>query len=279
MEKEEKTTPMLAQYQQIKAQYLNFVIFFRLGDFYEMFYEDADNISRELELALTSRAGVPMCGIPHHACTPYIKRLVDNGHRIAICEQMEDPSTAKGLVKREVVRIITPGTVIEEGMLDEDRNNYILCLLCEGTSCGMVFADISTGEFHLLEKTGKNREELSGGIIGELGNYMPVELLFNEKFLDFKEANSFISDKLSHSIGDILPDEDYALSDTKDLTEQFITENSGELPDSMPLCKRSVYALFKYINSTYKSKVSRSVKFFVHGGKEYMELNLSTRRN
>lgn len=279
MEKEEKTTPMLAQYQQIKAEYPNFVLFFRLGDFYEMFYEDAENISRELELALTSRAGVPMCGIPHHACTSYIKRLVDNGHRIAICEQVEDPSVAKGLVRREVVRIITPGTVIEEGMLDEDRNNYILCLICEGTSCGMVFADISTGEFHLLEKTGKTREELSNGIIGELGNYMPVELLFNEKFLDFREANDFISDKLSRSIGDVLPDEDYALTDTEALTEQFITENSGELPDSMPLCKRAVYALFNYINSTYKSKVSRSVKFFVHGGSEYMELNLSTRRN
>ena len=152
MEKEEKTTPMLAQYQQIKADYRSYVLFFRLGDFYEMFYEDAENISHELELALTSRAGVPMCGIPHHACTPYIKRLVDNGHRIAICEQTEDPASAKGLVKREVVRIITPGTVIEEGMLDEDRNNYILCLFCEGTSCGMVFADISTGEFHLLER-------------------------------------------------------------------------------------------------------------------------------
>ena len=279
MEKEEKTTPMLAQYRQIKESYPNYVLFFRLGDFYEMFYEDAQNISRELELALTSRAGVPMCGIPHHACTPYIKRLVENGHRLAICEQTEDPSTAKGLVKREVVRIITPGTVIEEGMLEEDRNNYILCLLCEGNSCGMVFADVSTGEFHLLEKTAKTREELSKGIVGELGNYMPVELLFNEKFLDFKEANSFIADKLYRSIGDVLPDEAYTPSNTEALTAQFITENSGEIPDAMPLCKKSVFALFNYINSTYKNEVSRSVKFFIHGGSEYMELNLSTRRN
>ena len=279
MEKEEKTTPMLAQYQQVKADYSSYVLFFRLGDFYEMFYEDAENISRELELALTSRAGVPMCGIPHHACTPYIKRLVDNGHRIAICEQTEDPAAAKGLVKREVVRIITPGTVIEEGMLDEDRNNYILCMLCEGTSCGMVFADISTGEFHLLEKTGKTRDELSKGIIGELGNYMPVELLFNDKFLDFKEANSFVADKLYRSIGDVLPDENYSPANIEALTAQFITESSGELPDSMPLCKKSVYALFNYINSTYKNEINRSVKFFIHGGREYMELNPATRRN
>ena len=183
MEKEQKqkTTPMLAQYQQIKAEYPNYILFFRLGDFYEMFYKDAETVSKEIDLALTARAGVPMCGIPHHACIPYIKKLIDAGHRVAICEQVEDPALAKGLVKRQVVRIITPGTVIEEGMLDESRNNYILCLLCEEKSCGMVFADISTGEFHLYEKSGKNKNELEKGIVGELGNYMPTEMLFNDK--------------------------------------------------------------------------------------------------
>ena len=117
MDKEEKTTPMLAQYLEIKKQYANYVLFYRLGDFYEMFYEEAESISKEIGLSLTSRAGVPMCGIPHHSCIGYIKKLIDNGHKVAICEQVEDPSLAKGLVKREVVRIITPGTVIEEGML------------------------------------------------------------------------------------------------------------------------------------------------------------------
>lgn len=279
MEKEEKVTPMLAQYNQIRAEYPNYILFFRLGDFYEMFADDAEKMSKELELALTSRAGVPMCGVPHHACTQYIKRIVENGHRLAICEQVEDPSLAKGLVRREVVRIITPGTVIEEGMLDEDRNNFILCLFCEEKSCGLVFADVSTGEIHLLEKSGKSDSELSKGIIGELGNYMPSEMLFNEQFTKLDEVQQFIADRLSRCIGDVLPDENYSPSNIEALNSQFITESSGIIPDNMPLCRKAVYALFNYINETYKSEVPRSVKFIVHGGNEYMELNLSTRRN
>lgn len=279
MEKEEKTTPMLAQYQEIKSEYPNYVLFYRLGDFFEMFYKDAENISKELELALTSRAGVPMCGVPHHSAVSYIKRLIDNGHRVAICEQVEDPSLAKGLVRREVVRIISPGTVIEEGMLDESRNNYILCLLCDDKSCGMVFADVSTGEIHLIQKSGKNKAELSKGIIGEIGNYMPVELLFNERFLDFSEVHSFVKEKLSHCVADVLPDEKYAPDNVEALKEQFVGDGSGDIPDSMELCKKAAYALFNYINSNYKNETHRTVKFIVHGGNDYMELNLSARRN
>lgn len=279
MKKEEKTTPMLAQYQQIRKEYPNYVLFFRLGDFYEMFYEDAKRVSKELDLALTSRAGVPMCGVPHHSSTSYIKRLIDVGHRVAICEQVEDPSLAKGLVRREVVRIITPGTVIEEGMLDESRNNYILCLLYKENSCGMVFADVSTGEFHLFEKTGKNQAELVKGIIGELGSYMPVELLFNSDFLELKDVHSFITARLGNSIGDVLSDESFEPDNTQALNDQFISENSGIIPDVMILCQKAVYALFNYINSTYKNEIKRAIKFIVHGGNEYMELNLSTRRN
>ena len=280
MEKEQKqkTTPMLAQYQQIKSEYPNYILFFRLGDFYEMFEKDAETVSKEIDLALTARAGVPMCGIPHHSCIPYIKKLIDAGHRVAICEQVEDPALAKGLVKRQVVRIITPGTVIEEGMLDESRNNYILCLLCEGNTCGMVFADISTGEFHLYEKTTKNRNELEKGIIGELGNYMPVELLFNDKFLDLKEVHNFVTQRLSRSVGDVLSDEKYSPDNTEALDAQFTSENET-VPESMPLCRKAVYALYNYVNSTYKNETRRAVKFFVHGGNEFMEINLATRRN
>ena len=279
MDKEEKTTPMLAQYLEIKKQYANYVLFYRLGDFYEMFYEEAESISKEIGLSLTSRAGVPMCGIPHHSCIGYIKKLIDNGHKVAICEQVEDPSLAKGLVKREVVRIITPGTVIEEGMLDESRNNYILCINYKDKACGMVFADVSTGEIHLYEKKGKNIDEISRGIIGEIGNYMPSEFLFNADFLDLKEVHSFVKDKVCRCLGDVLPDESYEPANAEALTEQFTTEQSGEIPEDMPLCRKSVYALFGYINDTYKSQVKRMVKFFVHGGNQHMELNLSTRRN
>ncbi len=279
MEKTEKTTPMLAQYQEIKTRYPNYVLFFRLGDFFEMFYKDAENISKELDLALTSRAGVPMCGVPHHSAVSYIKRLIDNGRRVAICEQMEDPSLAKGLVKREVVRIITPGTVIEDGMLDESRNNYILCLFYGEKCCGMVFADVSTGEIHLIQKSAKNVSELSKGIIGEIGNYMPSEILFNDKFLDLDQVHFFITEKVSRCVADVLPDESFSPDNAETLTEQFVTESSGFIPDDMELCKKAAYALFGYINANYKSEVHRSVKFIVHGGSEYMELNFSARRN
>lgn len=278
-EEKEKTTPMLEQYKQIREEYPNYILFFRLGDFYEMFYDDAKRVSEQLGLALTSRAGVPMCGVPHHSSTSYIKRLIGFGHRIAICEQVEDPSLAKGLVRRQVVRIITPGTVIEEDMLDESRNNYILCLLCRKNSCGMVFADISTGEFHFFEKSGKNKEELSKGIIGELGSYMPAELLFNGEFLDLKDAHSFINTRLSNSIGDVIPDESFEPDNTEELDKQFTCEGGGSVPESMPLCRQALYALFNYINDTYKDIVKRTVRFIVHGGNEYMELNLSTKRN
>ena len=126
-EKEEKLSPMLTQYLKIRNEYKGYVIFFRLGDFYEMFFEDAENISKELELTLTSRAGVPMCGVPYHAVETYLKRLIDKGYKVAICEQLQDPALAKGLVERDVIRLVTPGTLYEDSMLDESRNNYIGC--------------------------------------------------------------------------------------------------------------------------------------------------------
>ena len=122
---EEKVSPMLAQYLKIKEKYKDYVVFFRLGDFYEMFYDEAEKISRELELTLTARAGVPMCGVPYHACEVYLKKLIDKGYKVALCEQMQDPATTKGLVERDVIRLVTPGTLYEDSMLDEARNNYV----------------------------------------------------------------------------------------------------------------------------------------------------------
>ncbi len=130
-EKQEKVSPMLKQYLDIKEKYGTYILFFRLGDFYEMFFEDAVTVSRELELTLTSRAGSPMCGVPFHSAEQYIKRLIDKGFRVAICEQLTDPHASKGLVERGVIRLVTAGTVIEASMLSEDRNNYITSI-CEG---------------------------------------------------------------------------------------------------------------------------------------------------
>lgn len=276
-EKSEKNTPMLEQYRTMKERYPNYILFFRLGDFFEMFDRDAEEVSKELELTLTSRAGVPMCGVPHHSALSYIKRLIENGHRVAVCEQTEDPALAKGLVRREVVRVISPGTVVDEGMLDEGRNNYILCLLYDGKECGMVFADVSTGEIHLVQKAGKDVSELTKGIIGELDGYMPVEILFNEKFLDLDQVHIYITDKLYRCIADVLPDEKYDPDNTEALDRQFVAE--GTIPENMGLCKKALYALYNYINENYKDDTARTVKLIVHGGSDYMELNLSARRN
>ncbi len=184
-QKEEKVSPMLRQYLDIKEKYKDYVLFFRLGDFYEMFFEDAVNVSRELELALTERAGSPMCGVPYHASETYIKRLIDKGFKVAICEQMSDPATTKGLVERDVIRLVTAGTVIEASMLNEDSNNYITCIYNEDESAALVFADISTGEVHAFEERGADREQ---EIITELSRFKPVEILINGRFLDLKKV-------------------------------------------------------------------------------------------
>ena len=145
-------TPMMRQYVEIKEKHSDCILLFRLGDFYEMFFDDAKLVSRELELVLTGKdcglsERAPMCGIPYHALDGYLARLVEKGYKVAICEQMEDPALAKGLVQRDVIRIITPGTVIEDRMLDEGKNNYIASVLLDESCAGLAYADVSTGGF------------------------------------------------------------------------------------------------------------------------------------
>ncbi len=276
-ESEKKVTPMLEQYLKVRDEYKECVLFYRLGDFYEMFYEDAVNISKELELTLTSRAGVPMCGVPYHSVQQYIKRLIDNGHKVAICEQMEDPALAKGLVERGVIRVVTPGTLYEDSMLDESRNNYIGCFFCEEGVCGMVFADISTGEFHALEKRGKTLEQEMNA---EISRYVPAELLFNDNFLDYKQVNAFIHSRLEKAAGELLDASAFSLNDKEDLYEQYFSEQEGahELV-KVPLAEKALLAVFRYINDTQKARIKRSVRLTVHFTDEYMDLPLTTRRN
>ena len=153
-------SPMMKQYFKIKEENKDSILFFRLGDFYEMFYDDAKLASKELELTLTGRdcgqeERAPMCGVPFHSCEGYIARLVAKGYKVAICEQTEDPATAKGLVKRDIIRVITPGTVLEQSMLDEGKNNYICCIFSKEKKLGICFCDISTGELYATERSGK----------------------------------------------------------------------------------------------------------------------------
>src|SRR5690554_4628867 len=157
-------TPMMAQYFSVKEQYPDAILMFRLGDFYEMFGEDAETASRILEITLTSReAGrgnrIPMCGIPHHAAHAYIGRLIEAGYKVAICEQMEPPRPGRKVVRREVVRVITPGTILEPEFLEEKKNNYLIALAAQGKSVGLALLDVSTGEFAITEARGEQAEE------------------------------------------------------------------------------------------------------------------------
>ena len=277
-EKREKVSPMLQQYLDIKKQYGEYILFFRLGDFYEMFFDDAITVSRELELALTSRAGSPMCGVPFHSSEIYIKKLIDKGFKVAICEQLTDPKLAKGLVERGVIRLVTAGTVTESSMLTEDSNNYIASVCAENGAIGISFADISTGEVHVFEKTGKNSEQ---DTISELSRFAPVELLINNGFLDLKEVHAFVKDRLNGCSVEMRDDADFDNSDLSVITSQF--EDGATVGTlgitTLTLVQKSLCALFRYVCDAQKASVKRFVTLSVHSGTEYMGLSLTARRN
>ncbi len=193
-------SPMMRQYMEIKEQNRDCIIFYRLGDFYEMFFDDAIKGSEELELTLTGRdcgldERAPMCGVPYHSSEGYIARLVEKGYKVAICEQVEDPATAKGIVKRDIVRIVTPGTVIEGEMLDEGRNNYLAAVYEKSGKIGLCFADASTGEAHITELSG---EEMLGDLQNEIMRFSPSEILIDVKLKD--KIAAFLEEKITAAI-------------------------------------------------------------------------------
>lgn len=275
---QEKISPMLKQYLDIKEKYSDYIIFFRLGDFYEMFYRDAEIVSRELELALTERAGAPMCGVPFHSCEIYIKKLIEKGFKVAICEQLSDPAASKGLVERDVIRLVTAGTVIEASMLSEDSNNYITCIYTEGDVIALIFTDISTGEVHVFEESGPDREQ---AIISELSRFNPVELLINKDFVDLKNVSAFVNTRLKKCICEMLDDKCFDSSDLSVVTSQFET-GSGERDlgiSSRPVVQKALCAMFGYIGETQRTNVKHFINLNFHEADECMGINLTTRRN
>ena len=174
-------TPMMQQYLRTKEEYKDCILFYRLGDFYEMFFDDAIVASRELEITLTGKncgleERAPMCGVPYHAAEGYLNRLVSKGYKVAICEQVEDPKTAKGIVKREVIRVVTPGTNTDIQALDESRNNYIMCIVYIADRYGLAIADVSTGDYFMTEMNDSAR------LKDEIFRFMPTEIICNESF-------------------------------------------------------------------------------------------------
>lgn len=278
-----RLSPMMKQYFSVKNKYKDHILFFRLGDFYEMFFEDAIIVSKELELTLTGRdcgldERAPMCGIPYHASEMYIKRLIELGHRVAICEQLTDPKDVKnGIVERDVIRIVTPGTLTESALLDESKNNYICAAFAAEDECSVCFADISTGEVHLFKKTGK---DVQTETINELSRFAPAEVLFNDKFLDYRQVTEFIKSKMNCSV-QMLDWESFDISVKKDvILKQFSVPELCEIglnEDSYEA--KCVCGLFDYISDTQKALVGRFTEIKRYNDSYFMELDLTARRN
>lgn len=275
-------SPMMQQYFEIKKQNPDTILFFRLGDFYEMFYEDAKLASRELELTLTGRdcgqeERAPMCGVPYHSYEGYVARLVAKGYKVAICEQMEDPASAKGIVKRDIVRVITPGTVLESSMLDEARNNYICSICLDGENAGICFADISTGELHATKLCGGNLLEQ---LKIELTRYSPREILINQEVLQLTQLSKFIKERLSASL-ELLDDSEYVLETCSSaVLNQFIRETLSDLNlADKPEIVRAIAALLSYLRRTQRTGIERMNEIDLYTGAQFMHLDLNARRN
>lgn len=275
-------SPMMKQYWGIKNQYKDAIVFFRLGDFYEMFYDDAKIVSSELDLTLTAKdcgqdEKAPMCGIPFHSCETYIARLIANGYKVAMCDQMEEPSKAKGLVKREVVRVITPGTVMEASMLDEAKNNYICSVFIMSGVAGICFCDVSTGELKATEVSDK---DIARQIQNELGRFCPREILVGGKISLLEPIKGFIKDKLACNVE--FPDEQSF--DTEFAKEKIIKHFGEDIlrrksMDGRDLIIRCIGALLTYLESTQKTGMERINKIEFYNETEYMGLDLNTIRN
>lgn len=274
-------SPMMQQYFEMKKQYPDTILFFRLGDFYEMFYDDAKLVSRELDLTLTGRdcgqeARAPMCGVPFHSYESYLARLVAKGYKVAICEQMEDPALAKGLVKRDIIRVVTPGTVLESSMLDEGRNNFLCSLCVRGESAGLCFADISTGEMYgtVLHR------ELQRQLPNELSRYAPREILVNSGALDLKDLPDFIRNRLSASL-ELLEDESFdEAACAPAVLQHFGAASLADLQlADKPLLTGAAGALFGYLARTQRGGTQRIAKLQLYSGAQYMKLDLNAQRN
>ena len=272
-------TPMMQKYMDTKAEYPGCILFYRLGDFYEMFFEDAVTVSRELELTLTGKScgleeRAPMCGVPYHAVDGYLNRLVAKGYKVAICEQTEDPKQAKGLVRREVVRVVTPGTILDSQMMDESRNNYIMCIVYLADRYGVSVADVSTGDYFVTELPD------GGKLKDEIFKFTPSEIICNESFYMSGMDLDDLKDRLKIAL--------YALDAwyfddalcRKNLLEHFQVKTLDGLGlGDLDCGVISAGALLQYLLETQKNNLAHMTRITPYTTGKYMMLDSSTRRN
>ena len=274
-------SPMMQQYFRIKEENKDSILFFRLGDFYEMFYDDALLASKELELTLTGRdcgqeERAPMCGVPFHSAENYIAKLVGKGYKVAICEQTEDPKAAKGLVKRDIIRVITPGTVMESSMLDESENNYICSVYADKSFVGIAFCDISTGQ--LFVSRFKSDSGLSK-LKDQLTSYLPKELLIAGKIARDRDLHMFFMEKLPNAAVTHPQESDCGLIECTAIVNRHFNEKNTEKITDMPEVYIALGVLMAYLKETQKTGLERidTIEFYTED--QYMKLDYNTRRN
>ena len=283
---EQAVSPMMQQYFDIKNQHPNEILFYRVGDFYEMFYDDALTASRELELTLTGKncgkeERAPMCGVPYHSYETYVARLIAKGYKVAICDQVEDPALAKGLVRRDVIRVVTPGTVIESSMLADDKNNYLCSIYTKRVRgrwrAGICFADISTGEAYATELTA---EKLGTAIITELCRYMPSEILICPAMLDFKDVTAYIKQHTS-ALVELREDACYkdAVMQSAMQTQFGADWRTAGGYEADALVPYAAGAMLNYLHETQKHGVERIKAIQNYADAQYMRLSPVTRAN
>ena len=275
-------TPMMRQYLEIKDGNPDCILFFRLGDFYEMFFEDAITVSRELEITLTGRdcgqaERAPMCGVPFHAATTYIARLVEKGYKVAICEQLEDPATTKGIVKRGIVRIVTPGTILEGNTIQEGKNNYITSLVRVEDKYGLSLCDVTTGEW-LVTEIGADQGEYK--ILDELAKFSPVECLLDEATYTKTKLTSALKDRFNALVEPIADHVlDYDLCEKLLLNHFHILGLDGIGLSGHPACVLAASSLLNYLKETQKNELSHLGQITFYNVNEFMLLDSATRRN
>ena len=279
-------TPMMKQYLEIKRDNPDSILFFRLGDFYEMFADDAKLASRELDLTLTSRdhgkhqkpaeEQIPMCGIPYHASEAYIARLIAKGYKVAICEQMEDPATAKGLVKRDIIRVVTPGTVMDAACLEDKASNFLCGIYIDERCAGAAFCDITTGKAHLTGFTGKERVE---HVVNELGRFSPAEAVVNDGAAAEKSLTDALREKFRCRVEKSGEGRFRLAEAEKNIRRQFGEEALAALPKSNPAAAMALGGLLNYLYETQKTDLSHinDLDYYEQGA--FMELDLTARRN
>ena len=276
-------SPMMQHYLQTKEEYKDCILFYRLGDFYEMFFDDAINVSRELELTLTGKdcgqaERAPMCGIPYHAAETYISRLISKGYKVAICEQLEDPKNAKGIVKRDVIRVVTPGTVMESNLLEEKKNNYLMCIYKSGIFYGVTVCDISTGDFRTTQIKDNNNFAL---LMDEISRYSPAELIVNPMMYECSEEIEKIRTRFDVYITKLEEEEFAENEDTTAVAYNLVNDNDDKIDsfDGMELCKFSTNAMIRYLQDTQKTNLDHINKLVIYNVTKYMSLDINARRN